>query len=376
MEYLTILVFILFGIFIELSNTNRKYSKIIYYAVHFGLIIIAGLRYRVGTDTIRYHEMFDNDIHWHLKLYQPVWNILNQLIDLTIGEFWGIQIICSIIFFLGLNKQFQQYPNSIFIATLLYFFPHFFTKNFELLRESLALGVFFLYGFKNLEKKKWINYYIISFICILIHLGSVYLFLLPILLKIKFEKINLFLLCNSLFMIFYFIDIRSDLLSLLQLVEALETKSNAYLVNQSNSYNINYVLKSLFEINLSLIFFNYIKFFLKPKQFILRFIAIPSVLISLGSITFIFPRLINYHLGIIIPLVGALFLNIIYFKIKKPFKLTILFSLILLFNISNYYSIFFSKKDDFYTYYKYYPYYSIFNKSKYEKRESEALKFN
>lgn len=375
MEYLFILALIILGIILERSTISSKYSKFMYYFVHFGLIGLAGFRYRVGTDTIRYHEMFDNNIYSNLEFYQPLWNFLNDFIYHSGGEFWGVQLICSIIFFVGLNKHLQRYPNTILIATLIYFYPHFFTKNFELLRESLALGIFFLFGLNFLERKKYIKYYMVAIVCINIHVGSIYLIILPLLLKIRFEKINLFILCNTLFLIFHFINVRQELYSTLQLFELIESKSNSYLINQSNSYNLNYLIKSIFEINLSIVFYKAIKYFLKPNTFIIRFIAIPSILISLGSISFIFPRLINYHLAITIPLIGALFGYFINFKITNPFKLISISILFLLLNISNYYTVFLSEKNGFKTYYKYHPYSSIFNKKKFDKREAEALTF-
>ena len=197
MIYFIIFLFLVIGLVLEYALVFNQVRLTIYYLVNWCLVCISAFRYRVGTDSISFNNLFDNGAHLSGDRYQPLWNVINIIADYIIGEFWAVQLIASTLFFLAINSHIRKHRDILITVSLIYFFPHYFTKNFELMRESFALSIFYLFGIKNLLNKNWKKYVLVCIVCFNFHAGAFYTIILPFLMRIRLEKYNLFVLCNN-----------------------------------------------------------------------------------------------------------------------------------------------------------------------------------
>ncbi|MBQ9231911.1 MAG: EpsG family protein [Prevotella sp.] len=157
-------------------------------------ILLFGLRYRVGIDTIRYNSFFDSLPSFDkLSLsslldydYSPLFIIFMSLCKFVINEFWLFQLLHSIIlnsfvFYFCWKRGFNP-----FIAVFYYFIIAGVTFNTEILRESMAVGIFLL-NYRNIEKKKWFHYYLLSLLSIGFHYSAIITLIIPLFSNIKFN---------------------------------------------------------------------------------------------------------------------------------------------------------------------------------------------
>ena len=116
------------------------------------MILVSGLRYRLGIDTIVYMDDFsDYPTLSELKLndfgdfrYQPLWILINSF-SKSLGDFVFVQIITSIIHIGILGYVLKKIcPSLIFSSLLFYYLFDFIILNMEVMRESCAISFFLL----------------------------------------------------------------------------------------------------------------------------------------------------------------------------------------------------------------------------------------
>ena len=144
--FLTILGASLF----ELKN-NERYKilkNFIWLMIWSSLVLIIGLRFKVGGDTINYmgdYEWRPKLSDWELNIldpYQPGYTILCSIGKTISDEFYVFQIIHAIIInsllIIFLQKS-SKYPFSSLLAIFLCCYLYFST---EILREVIAVLIF------------------------------------------------------------------------------------------------------------------------------------------------------------------------------------------------------------------------------------------
>ena len=153
------------------------------------LILLAGLRYRVGGDTLMYMSMYDEiPVLSELKyfdfeeaLYNPLWYVYNSLFK-SIGDDFvyfqiGQAIIVNSVFFWFFRKYSPQY---YFSAILLYYIGYYCYFNMEILREILCVCILMLMT-PWLLAKRWILYYAGCIVAINLHYSSAVMLAIPLL---------------------------------------------------------------------------------------------------------------------------------------------------------------------------------------------------
>lgn len=168
------------------------------------LILIVGLRYKVGVDTISYmhaqRKILPIDEFFSIKgltstRYEPGYAFVCSVVKTFTNKFWPVQIIMatitngSIFYFL-----YRYCKGNVFIGVLLYLVFQFLYFSMEIMRESAAVG-FFLLNFKNLQEKKWLNYYLLSIPSILFHYSAIIIWFFPI---IKLLRNNIFFIITCI----------------------------------------------------------------------------------------------------------------------------------------------------------------------------------
>ena len=105
MVYLIPLIFILLGVTFYDTRINSGSGKILYFLSFLTLVILSGLRYKVGGDTLEYFRSFESQIPklGQLKLetftnlrYEPLWIIFNSVCKSIVDDFSFLQFVHAI----------------------------------------------------------------------------------------------------------------------------------------------------------------------------------------------------------------------------------------------------------------------------------------
>lgn len=154
---------------------NQKKSKWVwYYLILIMLVCIAGFRYNLGIDTLRYQKWFESyvvpinelDISSFSDLrYQPLFIIFCSLCKTITSEFWFFQLmhalfVNSIVFYF-----FKKHTNFPFVAICLYGLSVYLGYSMETLRASCAVAMMLL-GYDQFKEghKIWaLVFFIASF---------------------------------------------------------------------------------------------------------------------------------------------------------------------------------------------------------------------
>lgn len=163
-------------------------------------ILIAGLRYRLGVDSIRYEQGFMNyptidDLSVFDFLYsshQPLYLILCSFARFLSDEFWVMQMLHSLLVNVVVFRFFRLNSQNVFLSILLYSIFLYTGFLFEAMRESCAVCMLLL-GWEYVKKDRWIVFTIYILLATLFHISAIVLFMLPILRYLHvwdFLKIN------------------------------------------------------------------------------------------------------------------------------------------------------------------------------------------
>lgn len=109
MIYLFILLLLLLLSFRYDINGKKKYRDQCYLILLVIFILVAGLRYRLGTDTIGSLDKFYTETPCvgdisidYLSIKYPLWNLLSSLVYTVAGKFFVLQLIQATIVNLSL----------------------------------------------------------------------------------------------------------------------------------------------------------------------------------------------------------------------------------------------------------------------------------
>lgn len=168
----------------------RKH-KLFYNFSFFGLllllIVIAGMRYRIGTDSVVYEQGYENfPKFWELEKfkfdnirYEPGFMIFASIPksispDFTLLQFFHAIVVNSIFFwFIWKNTTHR------FLSITLYYLFLYLTLNTQVMREALAVCIFLL-AWPSFRDGKWWYYYPLAFLATYMHTSALILLFLPL----------------------------------------------------------------------------------------------------------------------------------------------------------------------------------------------------
>lgn len=163
------------------------------------LIMLAGFRYHIGTDSIYYEYQFEkfptiftlSPKSFIQYDYAPLYVIFTALLRTITHEFVIVQLVTSLLINYSVITFVKRHLGTEFIFTfvLFYFLTFYYSVNCETLRESIAISIF-LWSIDFYKEKNWKKYYIYVFIAFLFHYGALLLFVLPLISIIKINKNN------------------------------------------------------------------------------------------------------------------------------------------------------------------------------------------
>lgn len=263
--YLFLFVILLYCIYKYDIKDNTRYRYSVFWGVCLAFILMAGLRYRIGGDSIGYsitwHQYPDFwDFDWfedieacknaypEMARYQMGW----FLFAIVVLGIWKNHIMMQIAIAILLNwaifrciKKYSKYP---FITIMIFYFNFSFLElEFEVMREAVAVSIFLLLSYDNYVDRNWLKYYIGTTLAYLIHPSAILMFALPF-----FRNLNLSLIKNTLLFVVPPIVIavagRILLGSLLLAVLNQDNESSQYAMKAvDREYNSNYILMYLYK---------------------------------------------------------------------------------------------------------------------------------
>ncbi len=162
------------------------------YLEFFVLVLIAGIRYRVGGDTIVYMDHFEgyptiselSTFDFENAVYNRLWYIYNSVFKSLGDSFTLFQIVQALIVNTVFFRFFKRYSPFYFTAILVYFWGYYCYFNMEIQREVLAICVL-LESYYFLQNKKFIIYYLLCVLAMFFHTSAVIMFFIPLVYFIK-----------------------------------------------------------------------------------------------------------------------------------------------------------------------------------------------
>lgn len=379
MEYFIILIYLIFLVFWFDIREKTDYKKTNYYILLIIFILFAGLRYRIGGDTMTYMYNFDTVMVDLNKLtlsdltetrYQPLCVLLFSLSKSCGDNFFVFQIIAAAITNISIFNFFSKVCTKYFTSITIYFICNYIYFNMEIMREAMALSML-LYGFLALGENKFVKFYLFVLFAYLFHPFAAIIGIAPFFttskISLKIKLIAIVGLSCFMFVInlneFIFIkllpylpiQVISDTIDMYADNDAATTSFFSFkgllVVLASFPFLAIFVYKYKLIYNKGLIM-------MKRDVFLsLLFLYIIFVLISVQIP--IAKRITNYLWCFSAVAIGSLFFEVNYRNLFS--KVMVLFSAFVIM-VAWQIRIYSHEQDSFPLYVNYYPYYSVFSK--------------
>jgi hypothetical protein len=198
MLYLSILLLLLILTY-KYDYCGRIKGKKLWFGFIFILfVLIAGFRYRMGVDSIRYESKYTvvpilnkltwNDLFFSNLKAEPLFVLLFSFAKTISNKFWVFQLLHSVLV-VGIFFRFiKRNTSHIFLAITLFFIIIYFNFTCEVMRESTAVSMFLL-GWEYYKEKKLLKYYFFAFAAAFFHSDAIFLLLIPLFDFAKVPKI-------------------------------------------------------------------------------------------------------------------------------------------------------------------------------------------
>lgn len=188
MIYLLPIVLLLIGVVAYDHKHLASWRGVWLFVCWLSIVLVAGLRYQVGGDTLSYMYDFDCvmvpicDLTWELiqaNPYNLLWVLLNAVCKQCWNDFVLVQLVHAVIVNTAVVYFFAKHTQRVFTALFFYVLCYFLFYNTEIMRASLAMAVF-LFGFSTLEKRQWLRYLLVMVIAFGFHSESILMLLFPL----------------------------------------------------------------------------------------------------------------------------------------------------------------------------------------------------
>ncbi len=373
MVYFVLIIVVIFGVvkYDLYGDTQGRHRTIAFLWLYS--ILIMGLRYRVGIDSLNYIESYDylpnlsqlNFSELFDSAYAPLYLILSAFSKSINPSFYTLQIFHTIIINTCIFYFIYKNSDRVFIGLLMYFVLYFLYFNTEILRESLAVSILLL-NYKNFSDKKWIKYYLITIIAILFHYSASILLFFPLLRNLKLNFGYLFIIA-----IFIFVLLRLEpYLKFLEVFEQISKKVEVYV--DSDKLNIVWVLYNLILTTIFPLFLLFIWKFVLKQNSRFEYLVCIHALLGIGIIFYqpIFFRFTNYTM----PFYALFLVELISYAYNSLLGRKVFFKLLFLIIFIIYGSAYFLSTEYYAAnsrrYNIWFPYHSIFDEKMEEKRET------
>lgn len=159
----TAIILLLLSLSFRYDINEKKQGRNFWYNVCLLIfILVAGLRYRLGTDTCNYIQVFYHNIPSLGNLrgedlsINPLWVILNSVVYSLGGKFFVVQLCQSFVVCVLTFHYVKRHSRYIFTCALLFFLYSYFSQTMEEMKAGIAVALS-LYGNDYMLNKKYVR---------------------------------------------------------------------------------------------------------------------------------------------------------------------------------------------------------------------------
>lgn len=258
MLYFIILFFLLLLSVRYDINGKTKYRDQWYNIVLAILILVAGLRFRLGEDTINYIYYFyyetpnvwDIDTDTFLMSDQPpLWILLNSIVKTLGGRFFIVQLIQAAIVNTLILRYFKKHSIYPFACTALFFFWRYQWFTMVVMKAAIALAII-LYANDYFLEKKYKKGLLLLLIATGFHQSSIALAIVPFLTFVRFNMLGVIMLVGAFFVGAFLQSQLGDVFAMMEFAEGVSQKLDAYMDSgyMTQDHNINYFILQIFPL--------------------------------------------------------------------------------------------------------------------------------
>lgn len=241
-------------------NVCRKSFNKHYYFLLIIIISMAGFSYRMGYDSIKYENSFNNYSYYSYEISkvlqfnetkEPLWIILNVLINKLFGDFTALKLLIAAFVNSTIFWFLRKYSLYFFTSILLYLLLLGWTLNFEILRASITIALFLIAFDKIIgERPNYIYYYLWLAPALLFHWFAFVALFFPLFTKITPGKKFIIALSVAILITPLLIQYGNQFLAFNQLSYFMDDRISTYL-NSDNFGSIGLNYKGIFIVVLT-----------------------------------------------------------------------------------------------------------------------------
>lgn len=187
MIYFIVLLLMLVAVYVFDIRRQERFYTFSYWGFFVILVLIAGLRYRIGTDSVVYENGYEDspafyqleNFKFNSTRFEPGFMVAMSLTRTFSAEFMWFQFFESIVINLVMFWFIQKNTRNRFLCVLLYAIVMYFNLNTQVLREAFAVA-FFILAWPFFRDGKWIQYYILALLACCMHTSAFLLLILPL----------------------------------------------------------------------------------------------------------------------------------------------------------------------------------------------------
>lgn len=250
MIYLFILLLLLILSFRYDIRGKERGRDECYIIVLIIFILVSGLRYRIGTDTVTYLYRFYHEYpaledfsleDWYVGK-DPLFVLLNSLVFSLGGKFYMVQLVHAAIVNGLVFKYIRRHSPYIFTCIFFYAIMEYLYYNTQVMRGSMSI-VICLYANDYFLRRKWIKGYSLLFIALMFHAQTLVMFVMPFLFFLRFNKKGIVVLVAAFFLGQIAGMLLNDYASLLMTDDNTSIGDKALSYANSEKYSAQMVLK-------------------------------------------------------------------------------------------------------------------------------------
>lgn len=374
MVYLLVfMVLLVFVLLYDKDTDGTIKSDEANYAMLFAFImlsLLAGLRYRVGTDTLSYMDEYDKyPLSYFKDKYLFGWYALIAVCKTLHLSFYSVQIILAFFTNFAVVIFLRRYALHFFSSLLLYYIIVFPTLNFEIIRQAVCIAILFL-SFHYLEEKKILHYYIFAGIACLFHYSALFLLIIPLLTWIPINKKMLTVFITLICLVIVSASLlKEHIYEISKGLSFLEDRAFYYFseVDAEESFSpISYILNLLLNVIIPLLV---IRFHWYSEKISSQYIIICMLSMIIYVVSMYMP--VIYRFNSFFQLFNIILFVELFGWVRGLFKLKpfLVFLLCLMLFVGVKARGFFASDDGRPVYYHYYPYSCYFDEYKVPQRE-------
>lgn len=361
---------------------NTKKRTFWYNVVLVLLILIAGLRWRLGTDTVGVLEsfymrtpLFSDIVFEDSMVRYPLWHLLNSIVYTLCGKFFVVQLAQSSFLNILLFKYIKKHSKYVFTCIFFYFIWMYTTLNMEEMKASMAIPLI-LYSNDFILNRKWFKGLLLMIIGCFFHFSVFFLLVTPFLLFLRVNRLGLCVLVLSFFVGFFLQKVLSDYIMVFEFSDDFYNKAEAY--SNSEKYSGGMSLFKSLVLTIPIIFYSLFSFsYVKkkgPNPELIKlepFLMIGLLFCVLQLNIYIFYRYFHFYIIYLIMYYAQAFVDYIHNTKNVSISLSYFRNMLIIIPL-----LFLMLWPYVGMYYRYYPYSSVIERKLDRKREMKQAEYN